>query len=315
MLSIELSPNDSPGMGTDGSLVSMMQLKERVLREGENDVALKVEEGAKKGSGRSIKVTGRGDLHLGILFEKMRREGYEFTVSQPEIYMKTVDNVLYEPVERVTVEVDEQFEKTVVDMLQPRKAALASSTKVVKGKAVTVKLVVHIPARGFIGCRSEMMGKTRGTALIYEEFVGLEKFKGPIKRNPHGSIIAMTEGKATAFALVDIEKKGKLFVAPGYRVYPGLVIGENTLEYDVEMNACKAKRITNVRTHTHEEAAVLKPPRLFNIDEALAYIRDDEIVEVTPKQVRIRKKILDGPKRRRLTKAVKAQEKAFEAEE
>ncbi len=313
MLSIEMYANDSPLHGSEGSSFTISQLRDRLIKESENDVALRID-GEKKNN-RYIKVIGRGDLHLGVLFERMRREGMEFMVSPPQIITKTFDGTLHEPIERVTVEIDEEFEKGIIEKFQGRKGSLFASDKVVKGQKATVKLTFDIPSRGFIGCRSEILSETRGTAIIRSEFLKYEKFKGSINRNVRGAIISLTEGRTTAYALADIEKKGKLFIEPGNLVYPGVVIGEHILESDVEMNPCKQKRVTNVRTHSHEERVVLAPAKKFTIDEALTYVREDEIVEVTPKSIRIRKKTLDMQVRRRQRKEAKNLEKMAAKEE
>jgi GTP-binding protein len=308
---IEMMPNDSPGMGQDGNICNINQLRGRLQKETENDVALQISEGGKKSNSKTVKVIGRGDLHLGVLFEKMRREGFEFSVSPPEIPLQMINNVLFEPMQKVTVELEETFEKNVLDMMLSRKGEVITCDKVLKGKISLSKLVFKISARGFIGCNSEILGKTRGTAIIQEEYIGLEKHKGNIKRNNHGSIISQSDGKATIYALAEIQKKGTLFINPGAIVYPGMVIGQHVMGNDIEMNPCKMKRMTNVRTHNHEELIKLKPPRVFAIDQALAYIREDELVEVTPKNVRIRMRILDAAVRHRATRAAKtaAQEK------
>lgn len=311
MLSIELYANDSPLRGTEGTSSTVPQLRERLTKETENDVALKIDEEGK--TSRCIKVTGRGDLHLGVLFEKMRREGLEFMVTPPQIITKMVNGVLYEPVERVTVEVDELYERGVIDLFQIRRASLIDSNKSIKGGKAYNKLVFEITSRGFIGCRSRIMSETRGTALVHSEFLKFDKYKGAIGKTAHGAIISIAEGKATTYALNDLERKGILFVEPGNPVYPGTVIGEHYLEGDVEVNPCKLKRVTNVRTHAHDEKVVLSAAKKFSIDEALSYIREDEIVEVTPRSVRIRKKTLDPELRRRMKKDSKAIEGKFSA--
>lgn len=303
MLSIELYPNDSPLRGSEGQSSNLSQLRDRLVKESENDVALRIDPVA-KGS-RSIKVTGRGDLHLGVLFENMRREGIEFMVTPPQIVTKVINGVMHEPVEKVVVEVDEVYERGVIDLLQMRKAALVDCEKIVKSSSAYSKLTFEITSRGFIGCRSVIMSDTRGTAVIHSEFLKYDQFKGSIAKTPYGAIIAMIEGKATAYALADLEKKGKLFIEPGDVVYPGTVIGEHNLEADVEVNPCKQKRVTNVRTHSHDEKIILVPAKKFSIDEALSYVREDEVVEVTPKSIRIRKKTLDSQLRRRMKKSDK----------
>ncbi len=311
MLGIELFANDSPLHGTEGNSYTLLQLRQRLIRESENDVALSVGDLKRQGSSKSIKVMGRGDMHLGILFEKMRREGLEFMISPPQIVLKQGVDGTFEPMEKVTIEVDELYEKGIIEKMQSRRGTLSDSQKIIKGKKTTVKLVFNICSRGFIGCRSEILSETRGTAIIRSEFNGFDDYAGEITRNTRGAIISMTEGKTTPFALWDIEKKGQLFIEPGASVYPGLVIGEHTLESDVEMNPCKLKRVTNVRSKVHEEKIILMPARRFNIDEALTYVRDDEVVEITPKSIRIRKRTLDTQVRRKLKKDAKGAEKTM----
>jgi len=299
MLSIEMYPNDSPLRGVEGHPSTITQLRERLTKEAENDVALQIDKDSS--ASNCIKVTGRGDLHLGVLFEKMRREGLEFMVSPPQIITKVVNGVLYEPIERVVIEVDEAYERSIIELFQLKGAFLVDSEKTTKGDKTT-KLTFEITSRGFIGCRSRIMSSTRGTAIITAEFLKYEKFTGNINKNKRGAIISMAEGKATAYALGDLDKRGRLFIEPGTIIYPGTVIGEHVLEADLEVNPCKKKRQTNVRTHSHDDKIVLSPPKKFNIDEALSYIREDEIVEVTPKTIRIRKKVLDPQLRRKMKK-------------
>ena len=293
MVTIYVSPNSSPLQGKEGSKYAYPHIKERLFLEGVDDCALKVEEDSLKSE--SIKVTGRGDLHLGILIENMRREGFEISISPPSIIIKNVGGNKLEPIEKITLECQSQYENILIDKILNRKGTLELTEEIKPG---LIKLVFSIPTRGMIGLRAEIMMESKGTVKMKSQFDKFDSYRGALKRSSKGSIISTTNGTATSFGLHPIEKKGRLYVGPNTPVYEGMVIGEHIYDYDLEMNPCKTKRLTNVRTHTHDENIHLLEPKQFGVDEALSFIKDDELIEVTPKSIRIRKKILDKDKRK-----------------
>lgn len=297
MLSMTLVPNDSPLKGKEADKSSMTQLKERVIKESQDDVSLKIGNSG-KGSDR-VTVSGRGDLHLGVLFEKMRREGYEMAVTPPEVLTKKCEEtgVVLEPFEHVEVETDLEFMNLILEKMNARKGIIMDSSQTKDGREL---LVFKVPSRGLLGFRTEVVGDTRGTALVKTQFLGYEEFAGEVKKTSKGAIISTAEGKTTAYALKDVETHGQLFVGPNTNVYPGMVIGEHVLGDDMEMNPNKAKKATNIRAAGSDEAIKLVPPKIMSLEETIAYMRSDELVELTPKSIRLRKAILDQGERRRI---------------
>lgn len=302
MLNMTLTYNDSPFSGDDGDKCTINQIVERLVREAEDDVSLKVHVDPKTSD--KIKISGRGDLHLGILLEKMRREGFELSVSPPEVTMKEDDNgELLEPIEIMTMEVEQQHSGAIIDSMNNRKGLLIEASDLPSGNT---ELKFDVPSRGLLGFRGFLTTLTRGQAVVSSEFDRFDDHRGEVKKVLKGAIISTTKGNCTAYTLKDVEQKGQLFVAPNFPVYEGLVIGEHVLDTDMEMNPTKAKALTNVRTQGKEEQIKLQGHRSFTVEEAVAYMRDDELVELTPKWIRIRKQVLSQAERRRTKRNAKS---------
>ncbi len=295
MISMTIKPNDSPYHGKEGDKFTYLQLKERLLKECENDVSLRVEFDPKQKD--SIFVFGRGDLHLGVLVEKMRREGYELALTPPQVIFKVEDGKKMEPVEEVTVELDTDHVNILLDSVQNRKGVMISSDPLNDNKS---KVIFEAPSRGLFGFRPFMIALTKGHCQIISKLKCYEEFKGPIKKSSKGAILACHQGKATTFALKDVEAHGNLFISPGTEVYNGMVIGELNKEGEVEVNPCKEKPSTNIRTVSKEENIKLSPPKQVSLEDCMVSLRSDELLEVTPKNIRIRKKILDSSARRKV---------------
>jgi len=292
-IAMNFSVNDSPFAGQEGKFVTSRQLRERLYKELQTDVSIRVED---TDHVDTIKVSGRGELHLSILIENMRREGYEFQVSKPEVLFEVVDGIMNEPMEIVTIDVPEEFMGAVIEKLGQRKGELISMSQ---SKGGYSRLEFSIPARGLIGYSSEFMTDTKGNGIINYIFDGYAAYKGEIPTRDKGSLIAYETGEAVVYGLFNAQERGKLFIQPGTKVYEGMVVGENARAGDIEVNVCKRKQLTNIRAAGSDEALKLSPPRILSLEEALEFIGDDELVEVTPKNIRIRKKILDSAKRKK----------------
>lgn len=292
-IAMNFSVNDSPFAGQEGKFVTSRQLRERLYKELQTDVSIRVED---TDHVDTIKVSGRGELHLSILIENMRREGYEFQVSKPEVLFEVVDGIMNEPMEIVTIDVPEEFMGAVIEKLGQRKGELISMSQ---SKGGYSRLEFSIPARGLIGYSSEFMSDTKGNGIINYIFDGYAAYKGEIPTRDKGSLIAYETGEAVVYGLFNAQERGKLFIQPGTKVYEGMVVGENARAGDIEVNVCKRKQLTNIRAAGSDEALKLSPPRILSLEEALEFIGDDELVEVTPKNIRIRKKILDSAKRKK----------------
>lgn len=290
-LSMYFMVNNSPFAGQEGEHVTSRKLRERLFRELNTNVSLRVEE---TDSPDVFKVSGRGELHLSILIENMRREGYEFQVSKPEVIYKRENGVLLEPMEHLVIHIPQDMMGPVMENLGSRKAELLNMTSLDTGQ---LRLEFSIPARGLIGFRSEFLTQTRGQGIMNHNFAGYQPYKGEIRTRYTGSLIASETGEATTYGLHSIEDRGVLFIVPGTRVYAGMVVGECNRDVDVEVNVCKKKHLTNIRSSTAEEAIRLKEPRILSLEEALEFINDDELVEVTPQNIRLRKKYLDKDQR------------------
>lgn len=295
-LTVIFHVNDGPLAGREGEYVTSRQLRDRLWREAQTNVALRVYE---TDSPDAFEVRGRGELHLGILIETMRREGYEFTVSKPEPVLKEIDGVLCEPLEAVTVEVPQEYAGTVIELLGERKGELVQMTA---GSGSNVRLEFIAPARGLIGLRNRLLTETKGYAVMWHTFHGYGPHRGPIPTRNTGSLVAWEAGTATAYAILNIQERARLFIEPGTEVYEGMVIGENSRPQDLDVNIARKKHATNVRASTAELTEKLDAPVRMSLEEALAFIAPDELVEVTPKSIRIRKKILDRTKRLQLKK-------------
>jgi GTP-binding protein len=278
--------NTSPFSGREGQFVTSRNLRDRLDKELLTNVSIKVEEA---GGPDAFKVMGRGELQLAILIEMMRREGFELAVGKPEILTKTIDGKMHEPQELLVIDCPENFVGVVIEKLGTRKGKMA---KMVNHGSGRVRLEFHIPSRGLIGLRSEMLTDTKGTAIMNSLFDGYIEWQGEIPTRPTGSLIADRPGKTTGYALFNLQERGDMFVGSGLEVYEGMIVGENARDADLDVNIVKEKKLTNMRASSADEAIRLVPPRLLNLEQALEFIRDDELVEVTPKSIRLRKKVL-----------------------
>jgi GTP-binding protein len=286
--------NDSPLAGTEGDKVQSRVIRERLLREAEGNVALRVSESTEKDS---MEVAGRGELQLGILIETMRREGFELSVSRPKVLLeRDANGQLMEPIEEVVIDVDEEHTGIVVQKLAERKAELIEMRPSGGGR---VRLVFHAPTRGLIGYQGELLTDTRGTAVMNRLFHDYGPYRGEIVGRRNGVLISTDQGEAVAYALWNLEDRGPMMIEPGWKVYRGMIVGEHTRGNDLEVNVLKGKKLTNIRTHAKDEAVRLIPPIQMTLEKALAYITDDELVEVTPKAIRLRKKLLDPNERKK----------------
>ncbi|AUN31484.1 translational GTPase TypA [Niveispirillum cyanobacteriorum] len=300
-LAMTFSVNDSPLAGREGDKVTSRMIRDRLLREAEGNVALRIRETE---NADAFEVAGRGELQLGILIETMRREGFELSISRPRVVMKTDTNgQRLEPIEEVVVDVDEDFSGVVVQKIAERKGEMLEMRPSGAGK---VRLVFHVPSRGLIGYQGEFLTDTRGTGVINRLFHDYAPYKGPIPGRRNGVLISNAEGEAVAYALWNLEDRGPMMIEPGWKVYEGMIVGEHTRENDLEVNVQKGKKLTNIRTTSKDEAVVLTPPIRMSLEKALSYIQDDELVEVTPKSIRLRKKLLDPNDRKRAERQAEA---------
>ena len=293
-ISMDFMVNDSPLAGQEGKFITSRHIRERLMRELNTDVSLRVEE---TDSADCFKVSGRGELHLSVLIENMRREGYEFAVSKAEVLYKEDENgKKLEPMERALVDVPDEFTGNVIDRLSQRKGELQGMSPLNAG---TTRLEFLIPARGLIGYRGEFMTDTKGNGVINTEFAGYGPYKGEIPYRKQGSLIAFESGETITYGLYNAQERGTLFVGPGEKVYGGMIVGEHAKSDDIEVNVCKKKNLTNTRSSGADEALRLTPKKELSLEQALDYIDTDELLEVTPENLRIRKKILDGTERYR----------------
>ncbi|MBP2026129.1 translational GTPase TypA [Peptoniphilus stercorisuis] len=290
-LSMNFSVNDSPFAGREGKYVTSRQIRQRLFRELQTDVSLRV---AETTSTDSFKISGRGELHLSVLIENMRREGYEFQVSKPEVLFKEIDGKKCEPMERVTIDVSNDFVGSVIEKLGRRKAELTTMQEPSGGYA---RLEFKMPARGLIGYRSEFLTDTKGEGILNSVFDSYEKFKGEIPRRVDASIVSFDTGTASAYGLHNAQDRGTLFVEPGENVYEGQVVGSSPKGVELEVAVTKTKKQSNVRASGSDESLKLSPARKMSLEEALEFIEDDELIEVTPENFRIRKKILNSQTR------------------
>ena len=283
--------NDSPLAGRDGKFITSRHLRDRLFKELNTDVSLRVE------ATESFKVSGRGELHLSVLIENMRREGYEFAVSKAEVLYKTDERgKKLEPMELVYVDVPEEFSGTVIQKLSLRKGELQGMSVASSGYT---RLEFCIPSRGLIGYRGEFMTDTKGNGIMNTMFDGYAPYKGDIQYRKQGSLIAFEDGESVTYGLFSAQERGTLFIGPGEKVYSGMVIGQNGKAEDIELNVCKSKHLTNTRASGSDDALKLTPPKILSLEEALDFIDTDELLEVTPNHLRIRKKILDPKLRKR----------------
>ena len=294
-MSMLFTINNSPFFGKDGKFVTSRHIKDRLDKELERNLALRVEE---TNSADAWNVYGRGVLHLSVLIETMRREGYELQVGQPRVIIKEIAGEKHEPVEELTIDLPDEYSGRAIEMVTQRKGELLSMER--KGERVVLEF--NIPSRGIIGLRNNMLTATAGEAIMAHRFVEFQPWKGEITKRQNGSLIAMESGKAIAYALDKLQDRGKFFVHPMEEVYLGQVIGENSRDGDMTVNVTKEKKLTNMRTSGSDEKAKLVPPIIFSLEEALEYIQGDEYVEVTPKSIRLRKILLQEHERKRLAK-------------
>ena len=293
-IAMQFVVNDSPFAGQEGKFVTSRHLRDRLLRELNTDVSLRVEETE---NADSFRVSGRGELHLSVLIENMRREGYEFAVSKAEVlYKKDENGKLLEPIEVAYIDVPDEFTGTVIDKLSQRKGELQNMGAAHDGYT---RLEFLIPARGLIGYRGEFMTDTKGNGIINTAFEGYAPYKGDIQYRKQGSLIAFETGESVTYGLYSAQERGTLFIGAGEKVYAGMVVGQNAKAEDIELNVCKTKHLTNTRSSSADEALRLTTPRILSLEEALDFIETDELLEVTPKSLRIRKKILDPKMRKR----------------
>ena len=290
-VSMVFGVNTSPKAGRDGQFVTSRNLRERLERELIGNVSIRVES---TDSSDRMKVIGRGELQLSILIEMMRREGYELQVSRPEIVTRTVNDQIQEPVEDLIIDVAEDYHGVVIAQLGTRRASM---TKMVNHGSGRVRLEFRVPTRGLIGFRSQFLTDTRGTGIMNHLFAAWEPWHGPINGRPTGVLVADRAGKATAFAIYNLQERGEIFIEPTVEVYEGMVIGENARTADLDVNVTKEKHLTNMRKSTSEEAIRLVSPRTLNLEQAIEFINDDELVEVTPQTVRVRKRVLAANQR------------------
>ncbi|HHY64753.1 MAG TPA: translational GTPase TypA, partial [Clostridiaceae bacterium] len=291
--------NNSPFAGREGTYVTSRHLRNRLFREAEHNISLRVEE---TDSPDAFKVSGRGELHLAILIETMRREGYEFQVSKPEVIMIEKDGQVLEPIEYLVIDVPEEYMGSVMEKLGMRKAEMVNMHNYSDGH---VRLEYKIPARGLIGFRSEFLTDTRGNGIMNHVFHGYEPYKGEIKGRTRGALIAWETGESVTYGLYNAQERGSLFIGPGVPVYEGMIVGECSRTEDIVINVCKKKHVTNMRAAGSDEALKLVPPINMTLERSLEFIDDDELIEVTPSSIRLRKKILNTEQRAKVRNSAK----------
>jgi len=300
-LGMTFSVNDSPLAGREGTKVTSRMIRDRLFREAEGNVAIHVRE---SDSGEAYEVAGRGELQLGVLIETMRREGFELSVGRPRVLLKNdEDGNRLEPIEEVQVDVDENYSGVVVEALGRRRGEM---TDMRPSGGAKVRVTFLVPSRGLIGYHGQFLSDTRGTGIMNKIFHSYAPWKGPIDGRHTGVLISNADGTAVTYALWNLEDRGPMMINSGVPVYEGMIIGEHTRDNDLEVNPLKAKKLTNVRASGKDEAVVLQTPKILTLEQAIAYINDDELVEVTPKSIRLRKKLLDPNARKRAEKSAEA---------
>ncbi len=297
-ITVTFGINDSPLAGRDGKKVQSRVIRDRLMKEAESNVAIRITDTP---GGEAFEVAGRGELQMGVLIENMRREGFELSISRPQVLFREEDGQRMEPIEEVTIDVDDEFSGAVIEKVTgARKGELVEMRPAGAGKT---RIIAHVPSRGLIGYHGEFLTDTRGTGVLNRVFHGWAAHKGPIPGRRAGVLISMENGQAVAYALWNLEERGRMFVAPQTDVYQGMVIGEHSRDNDLEVNPLKGKKLTNVRASGSDDAVRLTPHVQFSLEEAIAYIDDDELVEVTPNAIRLRKRYLDPHERKRMAKS------------
>ncbi|TDJ57395.1 MAG: translational GTPase TypA [Nitrospina sp.] len=295
-LSINFQVNDSPFAGREGKFVTSRQIRERLYKEIKQNVALRVEE---TGANDTFKVSGRGELHLGILIETMRREGFEFAIARPEVVLKEIDGVTMEPEEFVIIDIDEEYMGSVMEAMGQRKGSMKNMLNTGTG---TVRLEYVIPTRGLFGFRSQMLTLTRGTGILNHSFHNYIPYCGDLARRNNGVLIALEHGNTTAYSIYNLLDRGTMFLPPTTEVYTGMIVGEHKKDCDLVINLCKGKKLTNMRASGSDDTISVPPPRVMSLEQVLGYLNGDELAEITPTSIRLRKKFLDENERKRQSK-------------
>ena len=296
-ITVTFGINDSPLAGQDGDKVQSRVIRDRLMKEAESNVAIKVSDTP---GGEAFEVAGRGELQMGVLIENMRREGFELSVSRPQVLFREEDGTRLEPIEEVTVDVDEEYSGVVVEKLSTRKGELQEMRTAAGGKT---RIVALVPSRGLIGYHGEFLTDTRGTGVLNRVFHSWAAYRGPIPGRRQGVLISMETGTSVPYAIFNLEDRGRFFIGGGEKVYQGMILGEHSRDNDLEVNPLKGKKLTNVRASGKDDAVVLTPPVRMSLEEAIAYIDNDELVEVTPTSIRLRKRYLDPHERKRQARA------------
>jgi len=296
-MSVTISVNDSPLAGLEGKKVTSTLIRERLLAEAETNVAISFTENPNKDA---FEISGRGELQLGVLIEQMRREGFELTIGRPRVLFKEDENgKRTEPIEEVIIDVDEEYSSSVVDGMNRRKAEMIDMRTAGAGKT---RLIFHAPSRGLIGYQGKLLTETRGTAVINRLFHSYDSYKGDIQSRKNGALVSAETGTSVAFAIFKLQERGSMFIGPQTKIYQGMIVGQNNRDNDLDINLIKGKALTNMRAAGSDKAVVLTPPKLMSLEEIMAYIKDDELIEVTPQNLRLRKKFLCPNERKRKSK-------------